>query len=202
MQIIATKITDPYIVKITARFLKQGGIIIYPTDTLYGLGVNAQNEKAVALLRQIKKREAKIPFSIIVKDLRQAKRFAFIKKAEEKIFKKYLPGPYTFVLRKKKNLSSSLTARKATVGLRIPNHPFTKKLSASVSFPYVTTSANLSGKKPLYKSSEIMKVFSKIKNAPILFLDFGDLQKSLPSTVIDLTKQPYKILRQGAGKWP
>jgi len=202
MQIISAKVIDTYIIKIAARFLKKGGVIIYPTDTLYGLGVNAKNSKALAFLRRLKQKETKDPLSIIVRNLSQAKKFSFINKTEEKLLKKYLPGPYTFVLKKRKNLPSSLTGGKNTLGIRIPRHPFTEKLSKEISFPCVTTSANLSGEKPLNKSSEIMRVFSKVKNVPILFFDFGNLDKSLPSTVVDLTKKPYKVLRKGKGRWP
>ncbi len=152
-----------------AEIIKKGGVVIYPTDTVYGLGANALDEKAVRKVFEIKKRDFKKPISVIVRDLEMAKRVASFSKNTEKILKKILPGPVTVILYKKKILPDILTGGSKKIGLRIPDCNFTKKLMSKLDFPITTTSANISGK-------------------PI---------KGKPSTVIDLTGPKPKILRAG-----
>lgn len=149
--------------------LKNGKVIVYPTDTVCGLGVNALDEKAVRKVFEIKKRDFKKPISIIVRDLEMAKQVASFGKDTEKILEKILPGPVTVILYKKKILPDILTGGSNKVGIRIPDCEFTKALMEKLDFPITTTSANISGQ-------------------PIL---------GKPSTVIDLTGKEPKILRTG-----
>lgn len=149
--------------------IKKGGVVVYPTDTVYGLGANALDEKAVKRVFEIKKRDLKKPISIIVRDIEMAKKVASFSKNTEKILKKILPGPVTVILHKKKILPDILTGGSKKVGLRIPDCEFTKALMEKLDFPITTTSANISGK-------------------PI---------KGKPSTVVDLTGPEPKILRMG-----
>ncbi len=151
------------------EIIKKGGVVVYPTDTVYGLGANALDEKAVRKVFEIKKRDFKKPISIIVRDIKMAKKVASFGKNTEKILKKILPGPVTVILYKKKILPDILTGGSNKVGLRIPDYNFTKKLMSQLDFPITTTSANLSGK-------------------PI---------EGKASTVIDLTGSKPKILRAG-----
>lgn len=149
--------------------LKNGKVIVYPTDTVYGLGANALDEKAVRKVFKMKKRDFKKPISIIVRDLKMAKQVASFGKNIEEILKKLLPGPITVILYKKKILPDILTGGSNKVGIRIPDCEFTKALMEKLDFPITTTSANISGE-------------------PI---------DGTPSTVIDLTGLKPKILRTG-----
>lgn len=189
--------------------LKRGGVVIYPTDTVYGLGANALDEKAVKKIFEIKGRDFNKPVSIIVKDREMAKNVANFDKDIEQILEKIFPGPITVILFKKKILSDTLTAGINKIGIRIPDCKFTKILMENLDFPITTTSANISGKGATGDISEIIEQFTnqKIKPAyasieatagkPDLIIDAGILPESKPSTVIDLTGPEPKILRVG-----
>lgn len=156
-------------VKKAAEIIKKGGVVVYPTDTVDGLGANALDEKAVKKVFEIKKRDFKKPISIIVRDIEMAKKVASFGKDVEKILEKILLGPVTVILYKKKILPDILTGGSKKIGIRIPDCEFTKALMEKIDFPITTTSANISGK-------------------PI---------KGQASTVIDLTGAKPKILRAG-----
>lgn len=152
-----------------AEKIKRGGVVVYPTDTVYGLGVNALDEKAVKKVFEIKKRDFKKPISIIVRDIKMAKEVANFAQSTERILEKILPGPVTVILFKKKILPDILTGGSNKIGIRIPDHKFTKALMEKLDFPITTTSANISGKSI----------------------------KGRASTVVDLTGSKPQILRTG-----
>jgi len=174
-------------VKEVAKSIKNGRIIVCPTDTVYGLICDATNKKAVNKLFKIKKRPAKKPIPIFIKDIKTAKNLAKIDLDQEKFLKKVWPGAVTAVLKSKKG--------KKTIGLRIPNYQLILDLLKNVNHPLTGTSANISGKPPSIKIKEVLKQFASQKHQPDLVLDAGDLSRSKPSTVIDLTVLPPKILR-------
>ncbi len=174
------------IIKKVVEVIKKGGVIVYPTDTVYGLGVNALDKEAVKRVFEIKGRDFKKPVSIIVRDVEMAKKVANFGREIEKILKKILPGPITVILYKKKILSDILTGGSKKIGLRIPDCRFTQILMGQLDFPITTTSANISGKPA-----------SVIKHGPDLFLDASRLSGQA-STVVDLTGSRPKILRTGA----
>ena len=173
------------VIKEIVGIIKNGEIIVYPTDTVYGLGVNALDRKAVKRVFEIKGRDFKKPISIIVRDVEMAKKVASFGREIEKILEKILPGPITVILYKKKILSDILTGGSKKIGLRIPDCKFTKVLMEKLDFPITATSANVSGKPA-----------AVIKYGPDLFLDVGRLSGQA-STVIDLTDAKPKILRTG-----
>lgn len=176
-----------------ALIIKNGGVVIYPTDTCYGLAVSAFDKKAIDKLFILKKRLKAKPISVIV-DLKMLERFFILDQKRKKMVQKFLPGPFTFILPLKasialKGLFKELSSRN-TLGIRIPDNLLCLKLVQKLKIPFTTTSANLSGQKPPYSISEI-----KIK--PDLILDAGKLPKNPPSTVVDLTYWPPLILRVG-----
>jgi L-threonylcarbamoyladenylate synthase len=175
--------------------IKKGGTVIIPTDTVYGLTANALDEKAIRRLFLIKERPIDKPFSVFIKDLKMAKRLAYIDNKTEKILRKFWPGQITFILKKKEIVPNLLTADKKTIGLRIPNCLIIKNLFDFLNFPLIGTSANISGKLASGKIKKVIKQFQKKKNQPDLILDAGDLPKAEPSTIIDLTFSIPKILR-------
>ena len=182
--------------KTIIKSIKSGEVIVCPTDTVYGLIADAVNEKAVKKLFKIKKRKAKKPIPIFVKDIKTAKKFAYIYKKQEKFLESIWPGKVTVVLKRKSKLPKILSAGTDTLGLRIPNYKLVNALLKKLNGPLTGTSANISGKDPSTKIKEVMDQFKKQKLQPNLILDAGNLKESKPSTVIDLTGSKPKILRK------
>lgn len=185
------------IINTAASVIKRGGSFVFPTDTVYGLGVDALREDSVERLFKIKKRPSTKPVPIIVKDIEMVRKLAYTDKRIENFLKKVWPGPVTIVLEKRSIIPDTLTANKRTVGLRIPDSQFVKALMEKIDKPITATSANFSGKPPLTYSIEIIKAFEKAYPRPDLFIDAGDLKNIPPSTVMDLTGEKPKILRIG-----
>lgn len=185
------------ILKTAGKILKSGGVVIYPTDTLYGVGVNAFDDDAVTKIYKIKKQDRNKPISVVVKDIKMARKIACIDSKVEKILSNIWPGPITVVLRKKEIISDMLTGNSETVAVRIPDNKFISTLMEKIDFPITATSANISGENNLLKADEIIEKFKKAKFAPDLFIDAGDIKNSTASTIIDLTTRTPKILRVG-----
>lgn len=179
------------------KVIKKGGVIICPTDTVYGLMADATNEKAVKKVFQIKKRTFQKPIPLFVKDLKMAKRLAIINKNQEKFLKKFWPGKTTVILKaKNQKFPKGVVSVDKKIGLRIPNYKIINQLLLILKCPLTGTSANISGKPESTKIKEILNQFTNQKQKPDLILDTGNLKPSLPSTVIDL--ENLKILREGA----
>jgi len=173
--------------KKAVKSIREGKVLVCPTDTVYGLVADATNEKAVEKIYKIKKRSREKPIPIFVKDIEMAKSLAKISPDQEKFLKKVWPGKITVVLQSKD---------KGTIGLRIPKYKFLLDLIKHIDRPLTGTSANISGKPPSTKIKEVISQFKSQKYQLDLILDAGNLPKSKPSTVLDLTKFPPKILRQ------
>ena len=188
---------DHRIIEQAIKVIKRGGSIVFPTDTVYGLGVSALNPYSIERLFKIKKRPEGKPIPIIVKNIRMAKELAYIDKRIEKALLEVWPGQVTVILEKRSIVPDILTAGRKTVGLRIPNNYFTQYLMEYLDEPITATSANLSNKLPLISSMEVIKIFEKTYPSPDLILDAGELPPSPPSTVLDLTSSQPKITRIG-----
>jgi L-threonylcarbamoyladenylate synthase len=188
---------DNRIIEQAVKVIKRGGSIVFPTDTVYGLGVNALSSSSIERLFKIKKRPESKPVPVMVKDIEMAKQLAFIDRKTEKILQEVWPGQVTAVLEKKQIVPEILTAGKSTIGLRIPDCQFTQALMEDLTEPITATSANFSGEPPLSSSMEVIKIFEKAYPRPDLILDAGELPPSPPSTVLDLTGPQPKILRVG-----
>ncbi|MBU1255717.1 threonylcarbamoyl-AMP synthase [Patescibacteria group bacterium] len=199
MEIIRFNLSDlDYrIIEIAVGVIKRGGSIVYPTDTVYGLGVNALKPHNIDRLFKIKKRPKTKPVPIMVRDIEMAKEIAFIDKKTEKALEQVWPGQVTVILEKKPIIPDVLTGNKRTVGLRIPNSQFTQLLMENLDEPITITSANFSGESPLISSAEVVRIFNKAYPRPDLILDAGDLPPSPPLTVLDLTSSQPKITRVG-----
>lgn len=181
----------------TANILKNGGVAIFPTDTVYGFLADAGNKKAIEKIFKIKKRARSKPLPVFVKDIKAAKELAEITKDQEKILKKHWPGKYTFILKLKasKNLSKLVIGKNNTIGIRIPKYKFLNDLLKKINKPLAQTSVNISGKPEIKKIKEIIAKFADNKNKPDLIIDGGDLLKSKPSKIVDLTGIEKKVLR-------
>ncbi len=172
-----------------AKIILSGGLVVYPTDTLYALGCNALNEEAILKVYETKKRSLAKPLPIAVASIDMMKRYAYVNKNAEKIAKKFLPGALTIVLRKKRVLPDILTSGLDKVAIRIPANKIALKLIELVGLPLVTTSANISGEAPPASIEEV-----KIKADYIIN---GGKLEGIPSTIIDLSEAAPKILRRG-----
>jgi L-threonylcarbamoyladenylate synthase len=176
------------------EILRKGRLVIFPTDTLYGLGCNALDEPAIRSVFAVKKRPASSPLSIAVSDIEMMKQYAEFPDEAEKLAEAFLPGALTLVL-KKKNLPDVLTGDLPKVGLRIPKSEIVLRLIRLLGVPITATSANISGNPPPTTAEDAI---SQIPEADIV-LDAGPLGEGFPSTVIDMSEKP-KILREGAIK--
>ncbi len=166
--------------------IKNGSILICPTDTVYGLVCDADNKKAIARIYLIKKRPKNKPLPIFIRSVAMAKKMARINKIQEKFLKKVWPGKTTIVLNAKKS---------GTIGLRIPDDKFVLNLVKHAG-PLAETSANISGNPATTKIKEVLKYFKGRKYEPDLVLDAGDLKSAKPSQVIDLTGSDPVTLRR------
>lgn len=172
--------------------IKKGKIVICPTDTVYGFLSDALNKKAVEKIFKIKKRQKSKSLAVFVKDIKMAKELAKINEKQEKILKKYWPGKFTFILKKNKN-TKLYGARKDTIAIRIPKYKFLNDLLKKINRPLAQTSVNISGEPSLAKIGDIAEKFNRYKD--ILIVNSGNLKKSKPSKIIDLTSRIKKTLR-------
>ena len=173
--------------------MADGGIILYPTDTVYGLGANIFNNDAVEKIYTIKKRDQSKPLSVLVQDIESLELIADLDKSSREIVNKWLPGPFTFILKKKKTVSPYVSAS-TKVGVRIPDYKIARSLASL--FPITTTSANLTNECTLSNPQDILK---QIGTEIDLIIDVGDLNKARPSTVIDLSSSKPVLVRNGFG---
>jgi len=165
-------------------FIKYGAVFIYPTDTIYGIGCNALNEKSVKRIREIKKRDTK-PFSVIAPSKRWIKENCVVSR-------KYLvklPGKYTLICRIKKRCTAKSVSDGKTLGVRIPKH-WISRIINELRIPIVTTSVNISGK----KSMNLLHEFQKLEDVDICLLE--NVKKGKASTIIDITGDKAKIIKR------
>ena len=197
-QRMASKIlraTDDNIEK-AAQVIKKGGLVIFPTDTVYGLGCDAFNAEAVRRIFAVKGRDEKKPLPVLIADLAQLKKI--VKKTPplaKELIKKHWPGKLTIVFHKNEKMSPEITAGGEKIGVRMPRQRIVEQLIKMANRPIIGTSANLSGEGELRKVNDIP---AKLLEGVDLVLDGGESESSIPSTVIDVTVKPPQILRQGA----
>ena len=202
---INPKNPDRKIIQKAAEIIKKGGLVIFPTDTVYGLLADARNEKVVEKIFKIKKRPKNKPLAIFIKDLKTAKKYAFFNEKQEKFLKKNWPGKTTVILKsknpalrdpaKRDNLAKGLMAKNKTIGLRIPDCKLINSLLEKINFPLAQTSANISGGEATTKIREVLEQFADKRITPDLIIDAGDLPQNKPSKIVDLTKEKSQIIR-------
>jgi L-threonylcarbamoyladenylate synthase len=184
------------VIKKAADVIKKGGVVICPTDTVYGLIADVKNSSAVRKIFEIKRRKSSKPFPVFVKDIKAAKILAFISQAQEKILKKFWPGKLTAIFKAKSfKFPEGIVSKDKKIGLRMPKYKLLNLLLRKLNSPLAETSANISGKKASTNIKEVLRQFKNEKYQPDLVLDAGNLKKSLPSTVIDM--ENLRILRKG-----
>lgn len=190
---------QPRLIKQVVESLQQGGIIIYPTDTVYGLGCDILQQKAVERICRIKNVEPKkAQLSFVCSDLSHLSDFAKpISNPTYRILKDYLPGPYTFILPASKMVPKILQSKKDTIGLRIPNNTIAMAIIKELGRPIL--SASLPGEMVEdYTDPEVM--YENFMNEVDFVID-GGIGGITPSTVIDCTEDEPVLIREGLGKW-
>jgi tRNA threonylcarbamoyl adenosine modification protein (Sua5/YciO/YrdC/YwlC family) len=186
---------QPRLIRQVVEVLNNGGVIAYPTDTVYGFGCSLYNKKGIERIYRIKRSEKNRPFSFICSDLKDISLYCKVSTYAYKTMKRLLPGPYTFILEGTKLVPKIMLTRRRTAGIRVPNNPICLAIVKGLAHPIISTSAMLPVGEVLYDPAEIA---SKLGNSLDLVID-GGLGVSEPSSVIDLTEDRPKVLRKGKG---
>lgn len=181
-----------------AGALRQGGVIVYPTDTLYGLGADALSDEAVAKVYAIKGRDENKPMHAVFADMQMIEEYAELNDIARKLMEEFLPGPLTLVLKKRAHVTSGIAKNIETIGIRMPDSEFCIELAKSFGKPYTTTSANKVGMPSEPTVEKILEQFGKEKEMVDLALDAGVLPLSAPSTVVNVVSGVPSVLREGA----
>lgn len=182
------------------KLLREGKSVVYPTDTAYGLGVDALNQRAVRTIYKIKSRNFRKPVHVIIGGLPMAKRYVETDAISERLFRNFFPGPLALVLPLKKKLPAALKLLAAgtnTLGVRMPDHAIALNLVRRLGRPITATSANLSGGPTPYSITAASRQFRGKVFRPDLYLDAGRLPRRPPSTLVSIKKRKIKILRPG-----
>jgi tRNA threonylcarbamoyl adenosine modification protein (Sua5/YciO/YrdC/YwlC family) len=190
---------QPRLIQTVVETLQRGGVIIYPTDTIYGLGCDIFQQRAIEKICRIKKvdpRKARLSF--ICSDLSHLSDYAKqLSTATFRLLKEYLPGPYTFILPASRMVPRILQSKKDTIGLRIPDNNIARAIVQELGRPIL--SASLPGEViEDYTDPEIMH--ENFLNEVDIVID-GGIGGTVPSTIIDCTKDEYEVIRRGAGEW-
>lgn len=193
MKILKTSVdgVDEKIINETIDVLADGGVVLYPTDTVYGLGANIFDGKAVKRVFDIKQRSLLKPLSILVSDIKAIGLVAKVSLEQKKVINSHLPGPYTFILKKRKIVPRMVTSGSVYVGVRVPNNEIACRLASL--FPITTTSANLSDEDVLSTPKEILE---QLDCDVDLVIDVGELNSNHASKIVDLSGRSPKIIRK------
>ena len=180
--------------KIVTQALNEGKLIVFPTETVYGIAGNGLTLSVVNNLYQAKKRDYSKPFTLMVNDITKIQDIAYVSENEEKVIKKFMPGPITLILKKKDCISNLVTANSDTVGVRIPNHEIALSILKSVDYPLATSSANISGS---VNNSNIEDIINDLENYVDIFIKGNISSNLLASTVVEIKNNEVNILRNG-----
>ncbi|MEK7074923.1 MAG: L-threonylcarbamoyladenylate synthase [Patescibacteria group bacterium] len=179
-----------------ASIITSGGLVVVPTDTVYGIIGDATNAGTIARLYTLKARQLEKAFPIFVRDVTMARWFAYISDAKARFLDNAWPSALTVIFHHKEKLPGILTSKQDTIALRMPQSPFVLALLSRVNIPLVQTSANLSDMPPAKSAAEVIASFAAEKQKPDLVIDGGDIA-GMPSTIIDLTGKQPRLVRSG-----
>jgi L-threonylcarbamoyladenylate synthase len=180
------------------KILESGGLVIYPTETMYGIGADATNPKAIKKLTEYKNRPFGKPYSVAVTGQKMADEYVELNQTAKNLYKEFLPGPLTIISGGKHKVAPGVESEDGTLGIRIPDYKLVTDIVEKFGRPITSTSANASYKKRPYKISDILENISNKQRSLIdLIIDAGELPSNDPSTVIDTTLDDPVTLRQG-----
>ncbi|GAB2535344.1 L-threonylcarbamoyladenylate synthase [Spirosoma aerophilum] len=190
---------DPRRIEHVVKALRDGAVIIYPTDTIYGMGCDIHNTRAVERIARIKGiKPAKNDFSFICYDLSHIADYARVSNQAFKLMKSVLPGPFTFILQATGNVPKILNSNKKTVGIRIPDNDIPRQLVHLLGNPIITTSIRDEDEIIEY-STDPELIFEKFQNQVDIVID-GGYGGNVASTIVDATDDDFSIIRQGLGE--
>ncbi|HIC91602.1 MAG TPA: threonylcarbamoyl-AMP synthase [Syntrophaceae bacterium] len=193
-KIDSSKPDQPLIFK-AAQIITAGGIVAYPTETFYGLGVDAFNVHAIERIYYIKKRDPSKPILVIIENQRYLKELVSdVPPSARKLIKRFWPGPLTIIFKASPKVPAILTGNTGTIGMRISNHPVALELVRAVGRPITATSANISGQLGLVNALDVFKTF---KHQLDLILDGGVTQGKKGTTIVNIALDPPRIVREG-----
>lgn len=179
-----------------SSIIREGGIVVFPTETVYGIGTNGLNGEAIKKLYDIKKRPINKPINLLVSNMDMVNQIAKnITKKEYELMEKFFPGPFTIILNKKEIVPNILTANTDTVGIRMPDNEIARKLIEYAKVPIATTSANISGHKSETNLKNLMKIF---EGKVDYFIDGGESKIGIASTIVKVIDEKPYILRKGS----
>lgn len=180
--------------KLGLKALREGKLVVFPTDTVYGIGGDATDPKVIEAIYRAKERERGKPLAVVMSGMEMIMEWCEVSNEGFRAMMENFPGPYTFIVKLKKG--KELAGQKEKIGIRIPNHFFLRKLVLDFKKPIIATSANLSGNKDPVRIEEVE---SKLIKAAAVAIDCGETQHKKSSTIVDLVER--KILRKGAGEF-
>ncbi|KPJ76482.1 MAG: translation factor Sua5 [Deltaproteobacteria bacterium SG8_13] len=183
------------LVRSVVEVLRRGGIVAYPTDTVYGVGCDIMNKKAIEKVYLLKKRHKSKPFSFICSDLKHISHYAKVSNYAYKTMRRLLPGPYTFILEGSKLVPKIMLTKRKTAGIRVPDNPICLALVQELGNPIITTSATLPDDTILHDASLIHDFYN---NRVDVVIDGGPTSGN-PSSVISLINDVPEIIRKGKG---
>jgi tRNA threonylcarbamoyl adenosine modification protein (Sua5/YciO/YrdC/YwlC family) len=185
---------EPRKIRRAVDALEAGGVIAYPTDTVYGLGCDLTNKNAIERLYAIKGMERSHPLAFVCPDLSDIARYAIVENQVYRVLRRFLPGPYTFILGATREVPKLVQMKRKNVGIRVPACEATRALARELGRPIISSTAARPGEQPLVDPKEIDAAFKGLA----LVLD-GGAGGLVPTSVIDLTTSPPEIVREGAG---
>ncbi len=189
---------NPRLIEEIAAIVRDGGIIIYPTDSVYAIGCDALNSRAVERIYRYRgKEERNSSLSIICRDISQVNEYTRIDDRQYKILRHYLPGPYTFILQAGRKLPKVFTSRK-TLGIRIPESPILHALLEELGTPLLTASLKYDNSEEEEYMTDPTLIREAFCHQADVLID-GGYGNNQPSTVVDLTEMPPVVIRQGIG---
>ena len=186
---------EPRKIRRAVDALLAGEVIAYPTDTVYALGCDLMNKKAIDRLYAIKAMERHHQCSFICPDLSEIARWAIVENQHYRLLRRLFPGPYTCILHATREVPKLVMSKKKTVGLRVPALELTRSIARELGRPLLTTSANRIGHEPFIDPRDIEDAFPALA----MVVD-GDAGGTIPTTVLDLSKTPFELVREGAGE--
>ena len=175
-----------------AKILNNGGVIAFPTETVFGFGVCFDNQDAYKKLIEVKRRPPEKPFTVMLSDPNEIKDIAYVDKKAEKLIKSFMPGQFTIILKAKEWLPSYCVSKEGNVGIRISSDQLVRDLIKKTGKPLLVPSANKSGEAPLTNSDDVISVFKNEIDAVIV----GESISNIPSTIVIIDKE-VKIIREG-----
>ena len=197
VRIFPTK-PDERKIRQVADCLREGGLVIYPTDTVYGLGCDIHNSRAVERVAKIKGiKPSKNDFSFICHDLSHIADYAKVSNTAFKLMKKVLPGPFTFILEASHRVPKLLHTNKKTVGIRVPDHEIPRRIVEELGNPIITTSIKDDDEVIEYATDPEL-IFEKFRHQVDIVID-GGYGGNVGSTIVDATDDDMKVIRQGLG---